>query len=420
MDFEKRIEEIKEIVENQNKWREHETVNLIASENVTSPLVDAAYCSDFSHRYAEGEPYHRYYNGTKYIDELEEEANELAKKLFKAKQVTLQPISGTVANYAAFRMFTRPGDTIISNSTQGGGHISHNKFGAAGMLGLSVSSFPLAEDGYHLDVEKTLSLIKRIARDRMNYLSLLVFGCSLFLFPQPVKEIAPEAEKYNVHIIYDAAHVLGLIAGGKFQDPLREGAELITSSTHKTFFGPQGGMILSNMENEEWKRKKGFVFPGVISNHHLHRIPALAIALLEFMKFGKEYAEQVVKNAKALGESLAENGFKVEGEQFGYTESHQLAVDVSEIGGGQKVADLCEKNNIILNKNLLPKDKISAATLQNPSGIRIGVQEMTRYGMKEKEMEEIAKYIKLSVENKDVKQKVKEFRKQFDKTKYTF
>lgn len=421
MDFGAEINKVRSTVNAQDNWRKNECINLIASENVTSRLVDSVYSSDFSHRYAEGDPWKRYYNGTKYIDELEEYANGLAKELFGAKHVTLQPISGTVANLAAFSMFTRPGDMVLTNGTAAGGHISHNQWGAAGILGTNVLNFPTTEDGFHIDVEKTRKLIKNKWTNVRNHLTTMMFGCSLYLFPQPLKELAEDAHNADLHVIYDAAHVFGLIAGKRFQDPLREGADVMTASTHKTFFGPQGGIVLSDMEEDEWKRCKGTVFPGVVSNHHLHRIPALAIAILEHKAFGEQYAEQTIKNAKAFARALNEEGFKVAAEEFGFTESHQVAVDVSAFGGGSVVADRLEENNIILNKNIMPWETISFKTLANPSGIRIGVQEMTRRGMKEGDFKELAAiFRKILVNKEDMKGAVKNLRSKFQTIQYTF
>ncbi len=413
------IEWVIEKVAAQNKWRKNECINLIASENVTSPTVDALYNSDFSHRYAEGDPYKRYYNGTRYIDEIEQEANELAKKVFDCKNVDLRVISGTVANIGAFAAFIRTGDMVLANSTQGGGHISHNFYGAVGMLGGQTIPFPITEDGYHIDVDKTNKLIEQKQGNIRNHLTTAIFGCSMFLFPQPVKEIAPTAKANGMRVLYDAAHVLGLVAAKEFQDPLREGAELVTASTHKTFFGPQGGIIYNNLDEAYWEKMRSLVFPGVTSNHHLHRIPAMLAAMLEFQQFGKQYAQQVRKNAKAFAMALHENGFAVQGEEFGFTESHQVVVDVSALGGGFECANKLEESNIICNKNLLPHDKLSAA--HNPSGIRLGVQEMTRWGCKEAEMREIADFFKAVLfDGKKSRDKAVEFRKRFSKVQYTF
>ncbi len=258
------VRQVQSIVKNQDQWRKRECVNMIASENVTSPLVDAAYHSDFSHRYAEGEPYKRFYNGVKYVDEVEVICNDLAKKLFGAKLANCQLVSGTVANMAVIRMFTQPTSTVVSNSPQGGGHITHNRMGAVGLFGCNQVPFPTTEDGYHIDADAAARLIEKTGKDLRNRFSLAIFGCSMFLFPQPVKELAPAIHGQGAKVVYDAAHVLGLVAGKKFQQPLAEGTDVMVSSTHKTFFGPQGGIILANMDEDEWKRYRPFVFPGVL------------------------------------------------------------------------------------------------------------------------------------------------------------
>jgi len=228
-----------------------------------------------------------------------------------------------------------------------------------------------------------------------------------------------ECDKVGAKIVYDAAHVFGLIAAGYFQNPLSEGADIITSSTHKTFPGPQGGIILGNIDNNLAKKIQKGVFPKFSSNHHLHRVPALHVALMEMKKYGKNYASQIIKNSKALAKELNRFGFDVLGERKGFTESHQVVVDVEKHGRGERVALLLEKANIILNKNIIVRDKMNA---KNPSGIRMGVQEMTRFGMKETEMKRIAEFIKRVVLNKEnpetIKKEVIKFRKKFQKVRY--
>src|SRR5256886_2430293 len=178
-----------------------------------------------------------------------------------------------------------------------------------------------------------------------------------------------------------------LISGGQFQDPLHEGADVLTGSTHKTLPGPQHGILLSDSEDEKFiKRLQRAVFPGVVSNHHLHAMAALGITLAEFLEFGRDYAAQIVRNSKALAQALHERGIKVLAEKLGFTESHAVALDVAAFGGGAKVATDLEKANIITNKNLLPWDTSSV----KPSGIRLGTQELTRLGMRESEMDEVA------------------------------
>jgi glycine hydroxymethyltransferase len=274
-------------------------------------------------------------------------------------------------------------------------------------------NFPLTPDGWHIDVDHTLDILKSFDP------RVLIMGKSLFLFPEPVKEIAPHCKKKGIHLIYDAAHVLGLIAGGQFQDPLAEGADIVTASTHKTFYGSQRGVILSNLDDEEWRKIDKGAFPGSSSNHHLETLVALSFATYEMLEFGSDYARQVITNAKQLARQLFDLGFEVQGEKFGFTETHQVALDVTGLGGGESVARNLKDNRIIVNMNLLPFEPLDHAT--NPSGIRLGVQEMTRVGMRESEMERIAELFKRClIEKKFVGDEVMEFRKDFQNVGYSF
>jgi len=409
--LEKHVRKIYEYVKAQNDWR-NRTINLIASENVLSRTVRKLAGSDFVHRYAEGHPGERYYQGTDYIDKIETDLRNDFKTLFRCSQADVRPISGTNANEAVFSSFLQPGDIVMVNSTPGGGHISHHLAGSVGKFTRNVIDFPLSKDGFHIDVEKTKELI-HICRPKM-----LIFGKSLFLFPEPIRELKDICDDYKIRVIYDAAHVLGLVAAGKFQDPIGEGAFIVTGSTHKTFFGTQRGVILSNMGSNEWQKVDKGAFPGSSSNHHLDTLVGLAVATQEVISFGKGYAEQTIKNAKALAKALKHNGFNVLGEEFDFTESHQVAVDVKEFGGGKMVASLLKENDIILNMNILPHEPLRNVT--NPDGIRIGVQEMTRVGMKEEEMERIASLMRECLDGKEVRGEVNKFRKEYTEIKYSF
>jgi glycine hydroxymethyltransferase len=221
---------------------------------------------------------------------------------------------------------------------------------------------------------------------------------------------------------YDAAHVAGLIAGGHFQDPLREGADVVSLSTHKTFFGPQHGGILSWEKYSE--KLKRAAFPGMLSNHHLHAVAGVTIACTELLKFGNEYASQVIKNAKALGQALYERGFNVLAEHKGFTQSHVILIDITKLGDGGTIEKDLEKANIIINRNLLPWDIKEGRHFMHPGGIRLGVSEVTRLGMKESEMTEIAEFIKRVIVDKEQMEKVREdvaaFRKDYQKVHYCF
>lgn len=404
---------IRKLAKMHHKWRS-ECINLIASENITSLPVRELLASDFSHRYAEGEPFNRLYGGTKYIDLIEDFAKKRLRRIFGAEHVNLKPLSGSQANLAVIYALTNPGETMITLSLVDGGHISYMGFGGAGLRNLKVETLVFDKKEVNIDVDASIKKILTIKP------VLCFLGGSVILFPQPIKEIKDALNQTGGNLVYDASHVLGLIAGKQFQNPLKEGSDIVTSSTHKTFPGPQGGIILCKSTVAEKVDKA--VFPGLVSNHHLHHIAALAVSLLEFEKFGVSYARQVVKNAKALAESLYNDGFDVVAAHKGFTETHQILIDVSKFGGGKVVAALLERSNIICNKNLLPWDNLEK--VDNPSGIRLGTAELTRLGLKEDDMVEISKFIRqVVIEKKNptlIAKKVKNFMKNFREIHYSF
>ncbi len=385
---------------------------LIASENITSNTVRTLLASDLSHRYAEGDVGNRFYQGCKYIDVIEEKAIRYAEELFRAEHVNIKPISGVNANIAALFALTSPQDRMMALSVPNGGHISHSKYSIPAIRNLVLDTFPFDTTEMNINVELMLRDIK------VKKPSLLLFGASLFLFPHPIAEAREAADELGAKIVYDASHVLGLIAGHQFQDPLREGADVVASSTHKTFPGPQGAILLCRKNLKEQIDRA--VFPGTVSNHHLHHVAGLAVTLVEMLQFGDDYAAQVTRNAKVLAQSLYEAGFDVLCEHKGFTESHQIAINVHEQGGGAAVAQKLEQANIIINKNLLPAD----TNPDKPTGIRLGVQELTRIGMKESEMKEVAALIKkVVIEGKaenTIKDAVIEMRKGFQDVQYCF
>jgi len=402
-----------------------ESIPLIASENVPSPAVREALATDFGNRYAEGWPGERVYAGCTYIDEVELLCIDLMKRLFDAEFVDVRPISGVVANLVLYTAFTEPGDVMMALSIPCGGHISMGKKKLGGTAGavhdLVVEYLALDYDELNIDVDKTKGRVEELV-GKGTAPKLAVLGGSVLPFPHPLEELADVFRAVGATVAYDAAHVAGLIAGGCFQDPLREGADVVTLSTHKTLFGPQHGGVLS------WERFadriKRATFPGMVSNHHLHAVAGVAVACAEMLEFGKEYTRQVVRNSKALGQALFERGFKVLGEHKGFTESHVLLVDITRYGDGGGIEEQLEKANVILNRNLLPWDIREGRHFMHPGGIRLGTSEVTRLGMKESEMEEIAEFIRRVVIGKEdverVKKDVVEFRKGFQRVHYCF
>lgn len=392
---------------------------MIASENVLSPFCREMLITDFHGRYAEGTPGHRYYEGCKFFDNVEEKAMELAKKLFNCHYADVRPTAGTTANIAILKALMKPGETATVLDLANGAHISFGKWGAAGVRGIDLISYPFNDEEMNIDVNGAVKLIKRVKP------KLALNGRSVFLFPSPIKEIAEAAHDVGAYLVYDAAHVLGLIAGKQFQDPLREGADVMSGSTHKTLPGPQGGMIVSNhkgdtKEDKSFLRKLSFgVFPGVTSSYHLHHVAAKAIAYAEHLEFGEAYAKQIIKNAQSLGRSLYERGFKVFGEKLGFTKSHQILLEIGP-GKGSEASKKLEDAGIVTNMNTIPGDKDPL----NPSGLRLGTPELTRIGMKENEMDEVAEfYERALLKNEDtekIKAAIKEFRRDFQELHYCF
>jgi len=413
-----------DLLQHHHEWFK-ECIPLIASENIPSPAVREALITDFGNRYAEGWPGERVYAGCRFIDQVEFKCIELMKKLFKAEFVDVRPISGVVANLVVYTAFTEPGDVMMALSIPAGGHITMGKKklgGTAGAVhGLTVEYLPLDYKELTIDVDRTKNRIEKLVAEGRAP-KLVMFGASVFPFPHPVKELADTIHSVGATIGYDAAHVAGLIAGGQFQDPLKEGADVVSLSTHKTFFGPQHGGVLSWEKNAE--KIKRATFPGMVSNHHLHAVAGVTIACAELLEFGKEYTSQIVKNAKALGQALHERGLNVLAEHKGFTQSHVILIDITKYGDGGTIEETLEKANIIINRNLLPWDIKEGRHFMHPGGIRLGVSEVTRLGMKESEMVEIAEFIKKVVIDKEPPEKVKaevaEFRKEYQKVHYCF
>lgn len=427
----KKVEEIRNILIEHNKFFNN-SIPLIASENITSPAVDEACNSDFSHRYAEGWVGERVYAGCKYIDLVEDICMELAKEYFKCVHADVRPVSGVVANLAMYNAFTSENNgKMLIMPIPKGGHISHApKFTKSGMAiygtagtvrGLNIEYMAFDSDEMNIDPDATAKIIREVKPE------MVLFGGSVFLFPHPVKELSEVAKEVGANVGYDAAHVAGLIGSGYFQDPLREGADAMTMSTHKTLPGPQHGTLVSNRE-DLIETLKPCMFPALLSNHHLHNVAGLAIALAEMLEYGKDYHKNVIDNAKALGQALYERGMNVLMEHKGFTESHQIVVDITNfeksIGLGGDIERLLEDANIIINRNLLPWDISQGRHYKNPGGLRLGTSEVTRLGMGKSEMIDIADFFKdLLIDKKDpkkVKQEVAEFKKSFQEIRYCF
>ncbi len=414
------------------QYRDKECVNLIASEGHKSPAVYEMLdlCRDLECRYSEGEndtaghAKARYYQGQKYITPIEDMTTDLVKSLFGSDWADVRCISGTQANLVTFKgLTTTTGNHKMAVTPLScGAHISHDYTGLAGMIiGLETISLSFDIEEMNIDADKSADII------RASSPGIVICGSSVFLFPHPVKELVDAAREVGSYVVYDSAHVLGLVAGKQFQDPLGEGADIVTASTHKTFPGPQGGLVMGRLGSDERRIKAAkkilnAIFPLATSNTHPGRFPALGLAAFEMKLFGEAYAKQIIKNAQTAGQYLCSQGIKVLGEKNGFTKSHQIVVDVSEFGGGSKIAKRMEDANIILNKNILPYD--DKKDKDNPSGLRIGFQDITRRGFKKDDVEELCglmcKIIKDEAEPAKVAKDVQALVKKHGKVEYGF
>jgi glycine hydroxymethyltransferase len=392
-------------------------LGMIASENIVSPMVQKVITSDLHGRYAEGMPGRRYYQGCDGFDEIESLGIKLAQKVYNCNFANIQSTSGTVSNIGALKALAKPGDKITAISTADGGHISHARMGAVGLRGLDLTTYPWDEDRMEPDVDAACALIREVEP------AIALVGQSVFLFPTPLREMADAAHEVGASVMYDGAHVLGLIAGGQFQDPLKEGADVMTGSSHKTFPGPQGGFVLSDSDDPKFQRRlNSAIFPGVCSSYHLHHVAGKVIALAEFAEYGAAYAKDIVTNAKAFGAAMAAEGFDVLAEGRGYTATHQILTRHGELdsGAGAQAALKLEHAGIVTNMNMLPGD----TKAMTPSGLRLGVQELTRVGMDTTQMEEVAAlYARVLLKGEDpaaVKRDVAALKSEFQTIRYCF
>ena len=406
-----KIEKLKLLLKKHHHYRET-CLNLIASENTPSPLVEALFDEGLSRRYGNYtgiDLFQRNYKGNRHIAEIEAYTHALAKDLFSAAFVDIRPLSGNIAGIAATFALAEPGDTVLEVHD---GHSYAHKL-ASSPLKVDLESIPIPwdEQRANINLPETLKLIEFHKPQIVN------IGSGVFLFPHPISELKSAMRDVNPgsYLIYDAAHVLGLIAGGRFQSPLKEGADVIISSTHKTLAGPQGGIVLTN-DKSIAERIADTLYPLLMSNHHLSRLPALAMTFIEWKVFGEEHADAIVSNAKALGQTLEDRGVPVYCAELDFTESHTIIPIVSDFGDGNEIADQLEACNIIAGA-------VSVSPDGDACGLRLGVQEVTRWGMTPEDAPEIADCIVDALAGKsadEVKPEVARLAKRFDTVQFTF
>jgi glycine hydroxymethyltransferase len=320
-----------------------------------------------------------------------------------------------IGNMAVYTALAEPGDVIMSLTQPLGGHSSNRSDGPAGVRGLKIVDIPF--DPVELEVD--LDLFRKVAplvRPR-----LVALGASMTLFPFPLQAMQEVIAEWGGRLFFDGAHQLGLVAGDQFQDPLREGAAVLTGSAGKTFSGPQSGIIVWD-DPALTEPITHAIFPVLAATHQVNRVAALAASAAEMLAYGKEYMTQIVRNAQALGAALERRGIPILGAHKGYTATHQVIADVRQFGGGLQVAQQLARANIITNKNLIPADR--PEDWDRPGGLRMGTIEITRLGMGESEMGTIADFIvRILVERavpEDVIDDVIAFRQPYQTLYYCF
>ena len=389
-------EEILNLVRRHEQWRGKQCLNLIPSENIMSPTARKLLSSELAHRYTSVD---RFYMGTHFTDEIEQTGEKLAKQLFKAETADLRPLSGHIADTIVLANLTKPGDTLMCINPQSGGYPGMWNEGLAGLFKLKTVAFPFSKKDWNIKTEEAEQAITKFKP------RIVTLGASLILFPYQLTTLAKIAHQNGATVGYDGSHVLGLIAGQQFQDPLREGAEALFGSTHKSLFGPQGGILLANKEIGENLKQK--IYPAFVDNAHWNRIAALALALAEMRRFGKAYAKQIIRNSKSLAKALNDFGLPVVCSHLGFTQSHQVIVDYGNYEKGRTMAEKLQRANIITD-----------------CVIRFGTCEATRRGMKEPEMLKIAELIKRTIIDNEkpdaVKKSVAKLAAEFQKAQYCF
>lgn len=391
-------EEIFEFIE-EEKQRQQNNVELIASENFVSLDVMRAQGSVLTNKYAEGYPGKRYYGGCEFVDKVENIARERLKQLFKVNYVNVQPHSGSSANMAVYKALLNVGDKVMGMSLSAGGHLTHGHLINFSGLEYKIVSYDVDKETECIDyneVEK-LALLEKP--------KMIIAGASAYSRIIDYKRFREIADKVGAYLMVDMAHVAGLVAAGLHPNPC-EYAHVVTSTTHKTLRGPRGGIILTNDEEISKKIDK-MIFPGIQGGPLMHVIAAKAVCFAEAMEPSfKIYQKQVIDNAKALAERLKSRNLRI---VTGRTDNHLILVDLRNLNiTGKEAEEILEKVNITCNKNGIPFDPESPF---KTSGIRLGTPAMTTRGFKEKEFEFIADCIVDALENKNDEEKLSSIKK---------
>ncbi|MHA7773968.1 aminotransferase class I/II-fold pyridoxal phosphate-dependent enzyme [Roseibium sp. M-1] len=383
-------ERIEALAEENRMIHEKDCFNLNPATNIMNPRAEALLACGMGSRPSLGYPGDKYEMGLEAIEEIEVIAAELACEIFQADYAEIRVASGALANLYAFMATTRPGDAIIAPPASVGGHVTHHAPGCAGLYGLEIHEAPVDADGYTIDLEGLRKLALEVRP------KLITIGMSLNLFPHPVREIRAIADEVGAHVLFDAAHQCGMIAGGIFADPLAEGAHLMTMSTYKSLGGPAGGLIVTN-DKALSEKLDAIAFPGLTANFDAAKSAALAITLLDWRDYGAAYAAAMAATARALAEALAGEGMPVFATTQGATASHQFALEAAPFGGGQTASKKLRKAGFLACGIGLPIAPVAG----DMNGLRFGTPELVRWGMTVEDMPELARLIADALRSND-------------------
>ncbi len=376
------LAELDRLVDQNHQIHDRDCVNLNPATNIMNPRAEAMLSAGLGSRPSLGYPGDKYEMGLEAIEQIEVMAAELAAEVFDAEYAEIRVPSGAIANLYAFMSTCEPGDTIIAPPASIGGHVTHHLGGSAGMYRLNTIPAPVDADRFTVDVD-ALRVLAHQHRPKM-----ITIGASINLYPHPVGTLREIADEVGAVLLFDAAHLCGLIAGGAWPNPLEQGAHLMTMSTYKSLGGPPGGLIVTN-EPAIAQRLDAIAYPGLTANFDAGKAAALAVTMLDWKATGKEYAATMVETAAELAAGLEERGLPVFHGIDGPTRSHQFALKAHPWGGGQRAAKQLRLANLLACGIGLPVEAVDG----DVNGLRIGTPELVRLGMKPHDMDELASLI---------------------------
>jgi glycine hydroxymethyltransferase len=403
---------IEELAQENHRLHDIEGINLNPATNILNPRAEKLLSSGMGSRASLGHPGDKYETGLGAIEQIEIITQELACEVFGSTYAEFRVPSGAIANLYAFMATTEPHDTIIAPPASIGGHVTHHKGGSAGLYRLNTISAPVDQTGYTIDIDALRKLAHEVKP------KLITVGGSLNLFHHPIAQVRAIADEVGAKVLFDAAHLCGMIAGKVWPQPLVEGAHLMTFSTYKSLGGPAGGLIVTN-DDEIAQKLDAIAYPGLTANFDAAKTAALGITLQDWKSVGRDYAQMMVKTSQALAQHLQNLGVNIFASDKGFTTSHQFAILAAPYGGGQTAARRMGEAGLLACGIGLPIEQVEG----DLNGLRIGTPEIVRIGMKVEHMQDLAGFIARSldtnVDPKSIQREITEWRKQFSGVHYT-